>query len=103
VRDRGPGIPAADLERVFEPFFRLEGSRNPGTGGTGLGLSIARNIAQSMGGEVSLRNREDGGLEAEVVLPRRRPPPDPGPAREPQPPSVPSRATQSGAPPPSAR
>jgi signal transduction histidine kinase len=73
VRDHGPGIPQADLERVFEPFFRLEGSRNPGTGGTGLGLSIARNIAQSMGGEVTLRNREGGGLEATVVLPRRRP------------------------------
>jgi signal transduction histidine kinase len=69
VRDRGPGIPEAELERVFEPFFRLEGSRNPGTGGTGLGLSIARNIAQSMGGEVTLRNREGGGLEARVVLP----------------------------------
>ena len=53
VRDRGPGIPEDQLERVFEPFFRLEASRNPGTGGTGLGLSIARNIAQSMGGEIS--------------------------------------------------
>jgi signal transduction histidine kinase len=72
VRDHGPGIPQADLERVFEPFFRLEGSRNPGTGGTGLGLSIARNIAQSMGGEVTLRNREGGGLEAKATLPRRR-------------------------------
>jgi signal transduction histidine kinase len=70
VRDRGPGIPDADLERVFEPFFRLEGSRNRGTGGTGLGLSIARNIAQSMGGDVALRNREGGGLEAMVTLPR---------------------------------
>jgi signal transduction histidine kinase len=75
VRDRGPGIPESELERVFEPFFRLEGSRNLGTGGTGLGLSIARNIAQSMGGEVSLRNREGGGLEARVVLPRRAQPP----------------------------
>jgi signal transduction histidine kinase len=74
VRDRGPGIPEADLERVFEPFFRLEGSRNQGTGGTGLGLSIARNIAQSMGGEVHLRNREGGGLEACVRLPRLKPP-----------------------------
>jgi signal transduction histidine kinase len=72
VRDSGPGIPEAELERVFEPFFRLEASRNPGTGGTGLGLSIARNIAQSMGGEVSLRNRPEGGLEAKVVLPRAR-------------------------------
>jgi signal transduction histidine kinase len=70
VRDRGPGIPADQLDRVFEPFFRLESSRNRGTGGTGLGLSIARNIAQSMGGDISLRNREGGGLEAKLTLPR---------------------------------
>jgi signal transduction histidine kinase len=70
VRDSGPGIPAQELERVFEPFYRLEGSRNRGTGGTGLGLSIARNIAQAMGGDVVLRNREGGGLEAKLVLPR---------------------------------
>jgi signal transduction histidine kinase len=57
---------------VFDPFVRLEGSRNPGTGGTGLGLSIARNLAQSMGGEVTLRNREGGGLEARLSLPRRQ-------------------------------
>jgi len=70
VSDRGPGIPESELERVFEPFYRLESSRNPGTGGTGLGLSIARNIAQSMGGELTLHNREDGGLEARLSLPR---------------------------------
>jgi signal transduction histidine kinase len=70
VRDRGPGIPEAELERVFEPFYRLEGSRNPSTGGSGLGLSIARNLAQSMGGEVTLRNRAGGGLEATVTLAR---------------------------------
>jgi signal transduction histidine kinase len=70
IRDRGPGIPEDQLERVFEPFYRLEGSRNPGTGGTGLGLSIARNIAHSMGGEVTLRNHPEGGLEARLVLPR---------------------------------
>jgi signal transduction histidine kinase len=70
VRDRGPGIPEDALERVFEPFYRLEASRNPATGGSGLGLSIARNIAQSMGGDVTLRNRDGGGLEARLVLPR---------------------------------
>ena len=70
VRDRGPGIPADQLDRVFEPFFRLESSRNRGTGGTGLGLSIARNIAQSMGGDIALVNREGGGLEAKLTLPR---------------------------------
>ena len=70
VRDSGPGIPEQELERVFEPFYRVEASRNPNTGGSGLGLSIARNLAHSMGGDVTLRNREGGGLEAKVILPR---------------------------------
>jgi signal transduction histidine kinase len=72
VRDRGPGIAEQEIERVFEPFYRVEASRNTSTGGTGLGLSIARNLAQSMGGDVTLRNREGGGLEAKLVLPRSR-------------------------------
>jgi signal transduction histidine kinase len=55
---------------VFEPFFRVEGSRNRDTGGTGLGLSIARNIAQLHGGNLILRNRNGGGLEAILTLPR---------------------------------
>ena len=70
VRDAGPGIPEAELEQVFEPFHRLEGSRNRSTGGTGLGLTIARNIAQAHGGELILRNRPAGGLEAVLTLPR---------------------------------
>jgi signal transduction histidine kinase len=70
VRDDGPGIPADMLERVFEPFFRLEGSRNVDTGGAGLGLSIARDVAQAHGGSLRLRNREPRGLEAELRLPR---------------------------------
>lgn len=70
VRDRGPGIPGELLDKVFEPFHRLEGSRNQGTGGTGLGLSIARNLAQAMGGDVTLINRAGGGLDARVTLPR---------------------------------
>jgi signal transduction histidine kinase len=69
IRDRGPGIPEDALDRVFEPFFRLESSRNRGTGGTGLGLGIARDIAQAHGGTITLRN-VDGGLEAELALPR---------------------------------
>ena len=69
MRDRGPGIPDTDIEKVFEPFFRLEGSRNRETGGTGLGLAIARNIAQAQGGDVRLRNHEQGGLEAILTLP----------------------------------
>lgn len=70
IRDEGPGIPEAMLERVFDPFFRLEGSRSRETGGTGLGLSIARNIARAAGGDVWIRNRPSGGLEAVLMLPR---------------------------------
>lgn len=72
VRDAGPGIPEASLEQVFEPFFRLEASRNRHTGGSGLGLGIARHIAEAGGGSLSLRNHPEGGLEAVVTL--RRPP-----------------------------
>jgi signal transduction histidine kinase len=71
ISDRGPGIPPDALERVFEPFYRLEESRNRDTGGTGLGLSIARSIAQAHGGTLILRNRTQGGLEAVLNLPRR--------------------------------
>ncbi len=71
VCDAGPGIPDADLERVFEPFHRLEASRNRATGGSGLGLTIARNIARAHGGSLVLRNRPGGGLEAVLTLPRR--------------------------------
>lgn len=70
LRDQGPGIPDAELERVFEPFYRLESSRNRDTGGSGLGLSIARNIARAHGGELTLRNYPQGGLEAVLELPR---------------------------------
>ena len=66
----GPGIPVAELERVFEPFYRLESSRNRDSGGTGLGLSIARDIAQAHGGSLTLHNMSGGGLEARLVLPR---------------------------------
>ncbi len=72
VRDHGPGIPAEELERVFEPFYRLESSRNRDSGGTGLGLSIARDIAQAHGGSLLLSNLPAGGLEAVLRLPRRR-------------------------------
>lgn len=71
VRDAGPGIPEAELERVFEPFHRLESSRNRDSGGTGLGLTIARDIAQAHGGTLTLRNLPQGGLEATLILPRR--------------------------------
>lgn len=70
VQDEGPGIPESELEKVFEPFYRLEGSRSRETGGTGLGLAIARNIARMHGGDITLRNRPQRGLEAELTLPR---------------------------------
>jgi len=69
VEDTGPGIPEADLDRVFEPFQRLEQSRNRGTGGVGLGLAIARQAVENEGGSVRLSNRVEGGLCAEVFLP----------------------------------
>ncbi|MDE2262821.1 MAG: HAMP domain-containing histidine kinase [Gammaproteobacteria bacterium] len=72
VCDDGPGIPADELEKVFEPFYRVESSRNRDTGGTGLGLSIARDLAQAHGGSLILTNRTQGGLEARLTLPRRR-------------------------------
>ena len=72
VRDQGPGIPEGELERVFEPFHRLEQSRNRDSGGTGLGLTIARDIAQAHGGTLVLTNLPEGGLEAALRLPRRR-------------------------------
>lgn len=69
VADDGPGIPEAELEQVFEPFFRLEKSRSRETGGTGLGLSIARTIVRAHGGDVTLSNRAEGGLLVTVTLP----------------------------------
>ena len=70
VRDEGPGIPQGELDRIFEPFYRLEGSRSRDTGGTGLGLGIARNIARAHGGDIVLHNMPGGGLEAILTLPR---------------------------------
>lgn len=70
IEDEGPGIPEADLRRVFEPFYRLEESRSRDTGGTGLGLSIALSVAQAHGGQIVLANRQEGGLRATLTLPR---------------------------------
>ena len=75
VRDGGPGIAEEELEKVFEPFYRLETSRSRETGGTGLGLTIARNIAEQHGGTLVLRNHPDGGLEAVLSLPQAAPQP----------------------------
>jgi signal transduction histidine kinase len=70
VEDEGPGIPENDHQRVFEPFVRLESSRNGATGGTGLGLTLAKAIAEGHGGAVILENRASGGLRARMHLPR---------------------------------
>jgi signal transduction histidine kinase len=73
IRDHGPGMGEEDLERVFEPFVRLEPSRNRNSGGSGIGLAISRNIARWHGGDVKLRNAPGkAGLIAEISLPRTR-------------------------------
>lgn len=70
VDDDGPGIPSGDVTRAFEPFTRLEGSRNRNTGGTGLGLTIAKRAVEAEEGTLRLANRPEGGLRAEIRLPR---------------------------------
>lgn len=69
VEDAGPGLPEEELEKVFEPFYRVESSRNRETGGVGLGLAIVRQIARNHGGNVTLENRPGGGLRAVLWLP----------------------------------
>jgi len=69
IDDKGPGILEAEKEQVFTPFFRLEGSRSRDTGGTGLGMTIARNAIRSMGGDIELLDRAEGGLRVRVMLP----------------------------------
>ena len=69
IDDNGPGIAPEEMETVFEPFRRLESSRNRETGGSGLGLSIARNIIRAHGGDILLANLPGHGLRASVTLP----------------------------------
>lgn len=68
VLDNGPGIPVDELDEVLKPFYRVEGSRNRSTGGTGLGLAIAHQLIRAMGGRLTLSNREQGGLCAQIEL-----------------------------------
>lgn len=70
VRDHGPGLPPEELERVLEPFYRVEASRNRQSGGAGLGLTIASDIVRRHGGQLVLRNAAGGGLVAAARLPR---------------------------------
>jgi signal transduction histidine kinase len=64
VADRGPGVPPADRERVFEPFFTKK------TRGTGLGLAVARRIVELHGGTIAVRDRSGGGAVFRVEVPR---------------------------------
>lgn len=68
VADNGPGIPEAALAQIFDPFFRLDASRDRATGGTGLGLAITKSCVEACGGKVSCRNRKPNGLEMLIVL-----------------------------------
>lgn len=70
VIDHGPGIAEDKREAVFEPFYRLEGSRNRNSGGVGLGMTIAREAAQRLGGQLNLEETPGGGLTAIIRLPR---------------------------------
>jgi signal transduction histidine kinase len=70
VDDEGPGIAEEDRQRVFEPFVRLESSRNEATGGTGLGLTLVKTIVEGHGGTVMLENRTGGGLRVRMRLPK---------------------------------
>ena len=72
VEDNGPGIPAAQIDRVTQPFVRLDPARARDTKGFGLGLAIVQRAVQAEGGMLSLGNRSVGGLRATVTLPHRR-------------------------------
>jgi two-component system sensor histidine kinase CpxA len=73
VADNGPGIPEAELESVFKPFYRPELARQRETGGVGLGLAIVRTCVEACGGTVQCRNRSPKGLEVEIKLPIAQP------------------------------
>jgi two-component system sensor histidine kinase CpxA len=69
IRDRGPGVPQGDLERIFEPFFRVAESRDRDTGGEGIGLAITSQVMRAHGGSAKAANRGGGGLEVRLGLP----------------------------------
>jgi two-component system sensor histidine kinase CpxA len=69
VLDSGPGVPGEALQKIFEPFYRLDDARNRQTGGAGLGLSIAERAIKLHGGELRASNRKEGGLEVEIRIP----------------------------------
>jgi len=69
IRDRGPGVPAAELERIFEPFYRVAESRDRDSGGEGIGLAITSQVMKAHGGTARAENREGGGFEVRLNLP----------------------------------
>jgi two-component system sensor histidine kinase CpxA len=69
IRDHGPGVPAAELERIFEPFHRVAESRDRDSGGEGIGLAITAQVMKAHGGSARAENRADGGLEVSLNLP----------------------------------
>jgi two-component system sensor histidine kinase CpxA len=69
VRDFGTGVPEEELEKIFEPFYRVQKSRDRGSGGHGLGLSIAANAVHMHGGSIQASNAEGGGLVVSISLP----------------------------------
>ena len=69
VRDRGPGIPEADREKVFQPFYRMDGARRSSTGGSGLGLAIVRQLCQMHGWQVTLGSNGGIGTDARIEIP----------------------------------
>ena len=69
VADRGPGVPDSDLERIFEPFYRVDESRDHQSGGQGIGLAITASVLELHGGRIVARNRSGGGLEVKLELP----------------------------------
>ena len=73
IRDHGPGVPPADLSRIFEPFYRVAESRDRDSGGEGIGLAITAQVLRAHGGSARAANRPDGGLEVALELPWRPP------------------------------
>lgn len=69
VSDRGPGLPQGVIDRIFDPFFRVDNSRSRASGGSGLGLAVARSLIQRQGGQITAFNREDGGVVFRIELP----------------------------------
>ena len=69
VDDEGPGIPPSEREKVFEPFYRIDSSRDPDIGGVGLGLSVARSTVWEHGGDIAIASRQGGGLTVRLELP----------------------------------